>query len=153
MCRKCISAVKAAFDFRKMCEQNDVKLREYFGQHLLTVKEDKFDVYFVDDSCNSGDASQFDTNLNAGYTFADDHTAEQKVVIENDTKMHTDIQISKVEQCVDQPRYNLHTIFLLYILLIILLTVQCLLRIKRRLKCGTENIQMPYMFKCVSEKI
>lgn len=89
VCRKCISAVRAAFDFKKMCEESDVKLREYFGQHLVTVKEDKFDIYFVDDSCDSGDVNKFDTSLNADYSFADEQITEQKVIIESGNKMHT----------------------------------------------------------------
>lgn len=87
VCRKCISALRAAFVFRKMCEENDVKLREYFGQHLVSVKEDKFDVYFVDDSCDSGDASKFDPNVNADYPFEDDPVADEKEIIEEDIKM------------------------------------------------------------------
>lgn len=66
VCRKCISTIRAAFVFRKMCEENDAKLREFFSQvNMVSVKEDKFEVFFVDDSCNSADASKFDANLSA----------------------------------------------------------------------------------------
>lgn len=108
VCRKCISTIRAAFVFRKMCEENDAKLREYFTHHMVNVKEDKFEVYFVDDSCNSADASKFDANSSADYSFADDPTTEQKVVVGIGDNVHTgevlmDIPVNKHEQN-DLPR-------------------------------------------------
>lgn len=107
VCRKCISALRAAFVFREMCQRSDAKLREYFEQNLVSVKEDKFDVYFVDDSCETGKVSQFD---NDDYHFCNEQTGEQKVEIENDIKMQADgismeIRINKVEPSF-RPRYN-----------------------------------------------
>lgn len=101
-----------------MCEENDVKLREHFGQHLVSVKEDKFDVYFVDDSCDSGDASKFDSNSNADYPFEDDPVADEKVIIEDDSKMCPneilmDTSVNNVDEN-DRPRYNFHRIFRLF---------------------------------------
>lgn len=110
VCRKCISALRAAFVFREMCQRSDAKLREYFEQNLVNVKEDKFDVYFVDDSCETEHVSQFETHLNDDYAFSNQQNGEQKVVIENGIKTDTDeismdIRINKVEHSV-RPRYN-----------------------------------------------
>lgn len=33
VCRKCIAALSTACAFRKMCLENDIKLREYFGRY------------------------------------------------------------------------------------------------------------------------
>lgn len=93
-----------------MCQRSDAKLREYFEQNLVSVKEDKFDVYFVDDSCETGDVSQFENHLSDGCPFSNQQTGEQKVAIENGIIMHTDeismdIRINKVEQSV-RPRYR-----------------------------------------------
>lgn len=115
VCRKCISSLKAAIVFRKICEESDVKLREYFGQHLHSVKEDKFEVYFVDDSCDSGDVSKFDAD--ADYSYTSEQTADQRGIIENGCKIDTDeikmdIRIDRVEEnyrC--RYDYLLHSIF------------------------------------------
>lgn len=110
MCRKCIAAVRAAFNFRKLCEQNDAKLREFFGQHLVTVKEDKFDIYFVDDSCDSTEEAKFDANLTADYSYINERMdEEQKVINQNDGAHHTnDVKINLRCDTDPQPSDRLH---------------------------------------------
>lgn len=46
VCRKCIATLKAAYTFREMCRENDMKLRDYFEQISLNsiyVKEENFE--------------------------------------------------------------------------------------------------------------
>lgn len=38
VCMKCVSDVEAAFAYKTMCEENDVKLRDYFRVHLASVQ-------------------------------------------------------------------------------------------------------------------